>query len=95
MRALRDRTAGTASVGSGASVELLAANDGRKWAQISNPNAVGLWLNFGAPAVIGSGPYVAPGGGAYVIDKDNLDLGAVNGIMASGGDVAVGTMEYS
>ena len=90
MLALKKSTPGTKSVGSGASVELLATNLSRKFAVISNPTAAGMFLAFGQSAVIGYGVYIPPGGG-YQIDKDNMWQGAVNGIMATGGAVTIST----
>jgi hypothetical protein len=92
MKPLLNMVGGTKSVDNTTSVKLIAANKSRKFAGVSNPNAVGMWINFGSAAVIGTGEYVPPGGG-YQIDDDNLWQGDVNGIMASGGAVTIGTVE--
>lgn len=92
MRPLRNSTNGTASMGA-ASSAVLAANPARKYACIVNASDVGVWLGFGAAAVIGTGVYLAAAGGVYEIDDDNLWQGAVNGIAATGTGKVVGTLD--
>lgn len=89
---LKQATAGTKTLDNTTPVQLFAANSVRKWAYVSNPTAVGLWINLGATAAIGTGIYV-PAGGGYQIDKDNLWRGTVSGISASGSGNVVGIME--
>ncbi len=93
MRVLTVPTNGTKSVGSGASVQILPANQFRSYAAICNPSTVGLWISLGADAVIGTGIYIPPNGGMWITDVSGLYRGAVNGIMATGGAVVLGTME--
>lgn len=75
-----------------ASQTLLAENDRRRYAIICNSGANGVWLGFGAEAVSGSGVYVPPNGGSFVMDGDNLWRGSVTAI-APGGNSVVGTLE--
>lgn len=91
---LQAATNGTVSVTT-TSVALLAVNERRKYALVVNSSDVGIWLAFGATAVIGTGVYLAAGGGSYEIDSDNLYCGAVNGIAASGAGKVVGTAEFN
>lgn len=83
----------SASVG-GTSIEILPANTLRKFASISNPTAVGMWIAFGQDAVVGQGEYIAPGGGSYVIDGDNMWRGAVNVVAASGSGNVIGAGDW-
>lgn len=77
------------------SAALIAANERRKYALIVNSSDVGVWVSFGATAVIGTGVYLAPAGGSYELDDDNLFLGVINGIAASGAGKVVGIVEFS
>ena len=88
----RNATNTTASVGV-ASVSVLAANESRKRAIIVNSGAAGVWLSFAAPAVVGQGVYLAPAGGSFEIDPDELFTGAINGIAAGGANVC-GVVEF-
>lgn len=63
---------------------VLAANAARKDAVITNYGTVGCFLARGATAVAGQGIYLAPSGGAYNIDANNLYRGAITAITASG-----------
>lgn len=83
----------TASVGNGASVELLAANDRRLSAIITNSSANGLWVALGEAAVIGTGIYVAPNGGSVEFQGENLWRGAINGISSAGAGNVIGVCE--
>lgn len=74
------------------SKKALSANQRRKYATISNPNNVGIWINFGAAAVIGTGEYI-PAGSIWEMDKDNMYQGEVWVIAASGSGYTLGTME--
>lgn len=76
------------------STEILAANDRRKFATITNSSNVGIWLAFGAAAEVGKGAYLAAGGGSYNITVDNLWVGVVNGITTSGDDKVAGVVEF-
>ena len=88
----RNATNGTASVGT-ANTAVLAANESRKRAIISNSGASAVWLSFGAAAVVGSGVFLAPSGGVFEIDPDELYCGAINGITAAGTST-VGVLEF-
>lgn len=74
---------------------VLAANDRRKHAIITNSSDVGVWLAFGEAAQVGYGVYLASAGGSYQIDEGNLFVGVIYGISASGDDKVVGTLEFS
>lgn len=86
-----DATVALTSVGSTA---ILAANNQRKFATVGGSQTVGIWLSFGGTAVVGTGTYL-PAGAGYQIDDDNLYLGAISGILASGAGQNIGTTEMS
>jgi hypothetical protein len=88
----RNATNATATVGN-SSTTVLAANEARKRAIIVNSGANGVWLSFGATAVVGQGAYLAPAGGSFEIDPDELYTGAIKGIAAAGSNV-VGVVEF-
>lgn len=92
MRTLTVPTHGTVALG-GTSAELLPANSRRTYAIIVNASDVGIWLALGVPAVIGTGIYLAAGGGNLTITEEALWKGAVNGIAASGSGKTVGTLD--
>lgn len=94
MRPLRAATNSTKSLDTTSAV-LLAANSARKYAVIVNSSDVGVWVSLGATAVIGTGAYLAPAGGVFEIDDQNLWQGAVYGIAASGSGKVVGLLELS
>jgi hypothetical protein len=85
-------THGTASAGA-ASVEALAANPRRLYAEIINASDVGIWLGLGVPAVIGTGIYLGPNGFSYIIGPENMWRGAVNCIASSGTGKVLGVHE--
>jgi len=62
----------------------LAANTSRGDAVLTNYGAVGCFLARGATAVVGQGIYLAPNGGYYNIDANNLYRGVISAITASG-----------
>lgn len=62
----------------------LAANANRKDAVLVNYGSVGCFLARGATAAVGQGIYLAPGGGSYNIDANNLYKGIITAITASG-----------
>jgi hypothetical protein len=72
---------------------ILAANDRRLYAEITNSSDVGIWLSLGSTAVIGVGIYLAPNGYSYEINPDNMWRGEVRGIAASGAGKVLGTIE--
>lgn len=82
----------TAAVGA-VSTTVLAANESRKRAIIVNAGSNGVWLSFGEAAVLGKGVYLAPAGGSFEIDPDELYTGVINGIAAAGPNT-VGTAEF-
>lgn len=88
----RNASNSTASV-STSSISVLAANESRKRAIIVNSGAAGVWLSFGATAVVGQGAFLAPLGGSFEIDPDELYTGAINGIAAAGTNVC-GVVEF-
>lgn len=94
MHKLSKPTPDTKTVSSAASTLVLASNAKRKYAYLGGHATVGLWLNFGAAAVVGTGIYV-PAGGAYEIDGDNLYTGDIYAILASGVNQVIGIMELS
>jgi hypothetical protein len=91
---IKKATHGTVAAADSASAEALAANHERKYAELFNGSDVSLWLAFGTAAVIGTG-ILLPVGASYVIDGDNLWVGAVNVIAASGSGKTLGSLELS
>jgi hypothetical protein len=85
---------GTKTLKATESVQVVPENKQRKYMDIGGSQTVGMWLGFGVAAVVGSGAYIPPGA-AYVIDADNLYQGAINAILANGGDQAIGFLELS
>lgn len=83
----------TATVTNGASVQLLAANERRLAAVITNGSANGLWVALGETAVIGTGIYVAANGGSVEFQGENLWRGSINGISAAGVGNVIGVVE--
>jgi len=82
------------SVGA-ASASILAENEARKRAIISNGHATNsAWICFGEAAVVGKGAYLAPNGGSFEIPPDELYTGAVFCI-ASGAGTLIGIVEFS
>lgn len=77
------------------SLELLPVNEFRKRVIIVNSSDVGVWVSFGATAVIGTGVYLAPAGGSFEIDPNEMYNGVINGIAASGASKVVGIVEFS
>jgi len=92
MKTLTAATNSTASIGT-ASALILPANPRRSYAIISNGSAVGVWLSLGSPAAIGTGIYLAPGGGVFIIDEYGLYRGAIYGSAASGSGNVLGTVD--
>lgn len=94
MLVLKKPVPGSKTMSSATSGQILAANSKRRHAVIGGSQTVGLWINYDAAAAVGTGIYV-PAGTAYEIDQDNMWQGAVNGILAAGGDQVIGVMELS
>ena len=92
MNLLKVITHGTKSLSNASDIEILAANERRLYAEIINASDVGMWLNLGGTAVIGTGIYIAPNY-SYEINPDNMWRGAVRGIAASGSGKVAGTLE--
>lgn len=94
MLVLRKATSATATMGS-SSVQILAANDRRHSARIVNPSDVGIWIGYGAAAVIGTGDYIPAGGGVLEISEfSGMWRGTVTGIAASGTGKVIGSVEF-
>lgn len=77
-----------------ASTLILAANDRRRFARITNGSDTGIWVSYGEAAVVGQGDYLGSGGGVLEIDSDNMWRGEIYGITTSGDDKIVGTVEF-
>lgn len=88
----RNATNGGASVTTSTTL-VLAANESRKRAIIVNSGAGAVWLSFGAAAVVGQGVYLGAVGGSYEISPDELYVGVINGISASGTNI-IGVTEF-
>lgn len=69
----------TADVGN-TTGQVLAANTHRKWACITNIGEVDAFLNLGSAAEANKGIYLKALGGSFIIDRNNLFLGAVHAI---------------
>lgn len=93
MRPINKVNQTTATMSSAGSVALVAVNTKRKYLLIGGHTTVGLWLGLGQAAVVGTGLYI-PAGASYEFDGDNLYQGAINGILTSGADQAVGAAEF-
>jgi hypothetical protein len=76
------------------SKEVVAANAQRKFLTIVNSSDVGVWLGFGQAAVVGQGAYLAAGGGVYNITSENLWVGSIHAITASGDNKVGGAIEF-
>ena len=74
------------SVGSGASVKVVDANEARIGLVISNPNNQACWIKEQSASIDNDkkGYYVIPGG-KYIMPTDNIYTGEVSAIFASGG----------
>lgn len=93
---LRKPVNGTIATTNVASVQAVAANDDRKWLEICNPTAVGMFLGLGAAAVVGYGPYIPAGGSmAFCRANGNHYVGAIHAILVSGGAAASSYSELS
>lgn len=64
---------------------VVAANGWRKYCVLVNSGTNPVFLALGVAAVADKGIYLAPSGGRYEINEQNLFTGAINGI-AVGGD---------
>lgn len=82
-----------ATVGNGASVTVLAANNRRLYAEIVNSSANGIWLNFGEDAVVGQGIYLAPSGFSFIINSEFMWRGTVTAIAVAGAANVLGVIE--
>lgn len=74
----------TAVVSNAASSTILAANPRRLFASIINASANGIYLGFGAPAVVGQGVYIGPNGFGWSIDPSFDWRGTVTAIAVAG-----------
>lgn len=92
MRVITKETPGTVTAGAASQVAL-AANRLRKYAEIANPTAVGMFLGFGRAAVVGEGAYIPPQS-VYVVDADNLWVERIEVIAASGAGHVLATSEW-
>ncbi|MES2224993.1 MAG: hypothetical protein V4478_03325 [Patescibacteria group bacterium] len=66
-----------------ASAAILTTNTARQNAVIVNGGSNAVYLGFGTAAVVGQGVYLAPSGGTYQINDQNLYIGAINGITST------------
>ena len=79
----------TAVTVANATTAVAAANADRKWLLIVNNSDETIYLKLGAAAVLNQGIRINAAGGALELTDRSLYLGAVNGICASGGKVAL------
>lgn len=77
-----------------ASALVLAEDTLRKHATLINASDVGIWLAFGVSAVVGTGVFLAPSGGSYEIDGNNLFTGDVYGIATAGVGKVLAGVEF-
>jgi hypothetical protein len=73
----------SATVDSGASTQIVAANYLRKYLAITNASAVDVYISIGTPAILNKGVLLKANGGSIVFGGQTLVTGAVNGIAAS------------
>mgnify|MGYP003996919515 CR=1 FL=1 len=94
-RILLDPANNTSVTVGATSTQLLAANETRAYALITNDSDEVMYLAFGEDAVMNSAVRINPRGGSCNIGEggDNY-FGAVNAICASGGKVAL-IVEFS
>jgi hypothetical protein len=74
-----------------ATTAVAAANADRKWLLIINNSDETIYLKLGAAAVLNQGIRINAAGGALELTGGSIYVGAVNGICASGGKVALVT----
>lgn len=74
---------------------VLAANPKRYYALIVNTSNTPIWLGFGSQNAAGQGVYVAPGGFAYEIDRNNLYQKAIYAAHAGSGSKDLNVTEGS
>jgi hypothetical protein len=72
-----------------ASTQILAANANRIGCSITNISDTWIYLAKGVAAVAETGDSIAPYGGAYTMDQNNLFRGAIYGIHAGAGNKKV------
>jgi len=63
---------------------VVASNTARKYLCLVNSGSNPVFLGLGATAVADKGVYLAPNGGSFEINTDNLFIGAINGIAVGG-----------
>ena len=66
------------------STAIVAANGARKYLCLVNSGTNPVFLAFGIAAVANKGVYLAPSGGSYEINMQNLLTQAVTGIAVGG-----------
>lgn len=74
-----------------ATTAVAAANADRKWLLIINNSDETIYLKLGAAAVLNQGIRINASGGSLELTGGSIYVGAVNGICASGGKVALVT----
>jgi len=72
----------TISVGT-SSVQLLASNSSRRYAQINNNGTRRLWIGLGAPAVVGFGQSINPRS-MLNFENNSLFLGQITAVSENG-----------
>lgn len=83
----------TAPTVGAATTAVLASNTSRLYALVINDSDAVIYIKLGAAAVMNEGIRLNASGGAYEMSKKlgNLYTGAINGICAAGGKVALVT----
>lgn len=63
---------------------VVAVNTARKYLCLVNSGSNPVFLGLGVAAVADKGVYLAPNGGSFEVNLDNLFVGAINGISVGG-----------
>ena len=74
-----------------ATTAVAAANANRRWLLIINDSDETMYVKLGAAAVMNQGIRINSAGGSLELVGASLYLGAINGICASGGKIALVT----
>lgn len=70
--------------------DVLAANTTRRYAGIVNDHASqGVYLALGVDAVVGKGIYLAPNGGSFELNANNMFHGRVSAIGSGAGTLSI------
>ena len=72
---------------SNSSISVIAANQNRQFANLTNDSAQVIYLALGSTAVLNSGIRLNAGGGSYEINMNNMYKGQVSAITTPSGSL--------